>query len=65
MLIVAKLVGETKGTKNQTKIDGHNHHTKDRREGQRKANKCTAHRNQRNEKVRPFHGRKLFYPQPF
>jgi hypothetical protein len=59
MLIVAKLVSKTEGTKNQIKFDGQNHHTKDKKEAQRKANICTTNMNQRKDKIKPFHGRKL------
>jgi hypothetical protein len=31
----------------------------------KKAKRCTAHGNQRKEKVNPSHGRKLSHPQPF
>jgi hypothetical protein len=52
-------------TKSPIKIDGWNHHTKDRKEGQRKANKCTTRRNQRRERASPSYGRKLSHPQSF
>jgi hypothetical protein len=51
-------------TKNPIKIDGGNHHTKDRRESQIKAKRCTAHKNQRREKINPSRGRKLSHPHP-
>jgi hypothetical protein len=50
------------GTKSPIKIDGRNHHMKDKREGQRKANKHTTHINQKREKASPSRGRKLFHP---
>jgi hypothetical protein len=34
-------------------------------EGQRKLKRRATHNNQRKEKDNPFHGRKLFHPQPF
>jgi hypothetical protein len=50
------------GTKNPIKIDGRNLHTKDKREGPRKANKCTTYINQKRERVIPSCGRKLSDP---
>jgi hypothetical protein len=47
------------GSKNPIKIDGQNHHTKDKREDQRKAKRHTTHKNQRREKASPFRGRKI------
>jgi hypothetical protein len=52
-------------TKNPIKIDGRNHHTKDKKEGQKKAKRCVARKNQRGEIVNPSHGRKLSHPHPF
>jgi hypothetical protein len=47
-----KLMGQiSPGAKNPIKINGWNHHREDRREGQRKAKRHTAHRNQRREQV--------------
>jgi hypothetical protein len=50
------------GTKNPIKINGWNHHMKDKREGQRKANKHTTHINQKRERASPSRGRKLSHP---
>jgi hypothetical protein len=39
-----------------------NHHMEDKREGQRKAKRCEAHKNQRRERASLFRDRKLFHP---
>jgi hypothetical protein len=51
------------GAKNPIKIDGQNHHTKDKKEGQRKVKRHTTRKNQRRERAKPFCGRKLSHPQ--
>jgi hypothetical protein len=50
------------GPKNPIEVDGQNHHTKDKKEGQRKAKRHTVPKNQRRERANLFHGRKLFHP---
>jgi hypothetical protein len=50
------------GSKNLIKINGQNHHVEDKKEGQRKAKKCTTHINQRKERTSPYHGKKLSPP---
>ncbi len=65
ILITTNLIIKFKEfTKNPIKTNGWNHHIKDKKEGQRKANKCTTRRNQRREKVSPSYGKKLSHPQP-
>ncbi len=53
-----------KKIQNPIKTSCWNHHTKDKREGQRKANRGTTHMNQRKEKANPSCGRKPSFPQP-
>jgi len=53
------------GPKNLIKVNGQNHHMGDKREGQRKAKRCTTCKNQRRERTSPSYGRMLFHPQPF
>jgi len=48
--------------KNQIKINGLNHHIEDKREGQRKAKRHVACRNQRREKASSSCDRKLSHP---
>jgi hypothetical protein len=65
ILIMTNLVIKFKEfTKNRMKIDGQNHHTKDKKESQKNANRFTTQRNQRRERVSPYYGRTLFHPQP-
>jgi hypothetical protein len=50
-----------KGEKNPIKIDGRNHHTEDKSEGQRKVKRCAACKtNQKREKACPSCGMKYF-----
>jgi hypothetical protein len=51
--------------KNSIKTNGLNDHTEDKKEGQRKANRCTTQRNQRRERASPSYDKMLFHPQPF
>jgi len=48
--------------KKPIKTNGWNNHTQNKREGQRKAKRCTAHRNQRRWRASPFFGRKVSHP---
>jgi hypothetical protein len=49
-------------TKNPIRINSDNHHTEDKKEGQRKAKRNTTHKNQRRERASPSCGKKLFNP---
>jgi len=53
-----------KNPKAPIKIDDGNHHTKDKREDQKKAKRHAACSNQRRERASPSCGRKLSHPRP-
>jgi hypothetical protein len=53
-----------KGAKKPIKTNGQNHHTENRKEGQRRAKRHATHKNQRRERFSPSCGKKLSHPPP-
>lgn len=49
---------------NSIKTDGQNHHTEDKREGQKTIKRCATHRNPRKALASPSCDGKLSHPQP-
>jgi hypothetical protein len=54
-----------KGAKKPIKTNGKNHHTKNKKEGQRRAKRHVGHKNQKRERSSPSCGKKLSHPPPF